>query len=91
MRDSEYRINVTRTDLNRISFVKAIGYERALSLFVIEDAVLVTGWKHLTLVSLKDGTVLASHSIPCEPLSPVIHGDFTNDGLMDFVVHCKAR
>ena len=57
----------------------------------IQDAVLVTGWKHLTLVSLKDGSLLASHSIPCEPLSPVVHGDFTNDGLMDFVVHCKTR
>ena len=52
---------------------------------------LVTGWMHLTLVSLKDGSVMASHSIPCEPLSPVVHGDFSNDGLMDFVVHCKTR
>ena len=52
---------------------------------------LVTGRSRLVLVSLKDGSLLASHSIPCEPLSPVAHGDFTNDGLMDFVVHCRAR
>ena len=62
------------------------------SLFVLfQDAVLVTGRSRLALVSLKDGSLLASHSIPCEPLSPVAHGDFTNDGLMDFVVHCRAR
>ena len=62
------------------------------SLFVLfQDAVLVTGRSRLVLVSLKDGSLLASHSIPCEPLSPVAHGDFTNDGLMDFVVHCRAR
>lgn len=56
----------------------------------VKDAVLVTGRSRLVLVSLKDGSLLASHSIPCEPLSPVAHGDFTNDGLMDFVVHCRA-
>ena len=62
------------------------------SLFVLfQDAVLVTGRSRLVLVSLKDGSLLASHSIPCEPLSPVAHGDFTNDGLMDFVVQCRAR
>ena len=62
------------------------------SLFVLfQDAVFVTGRSRLVLVSLKDGSLLASHSIPCEPLSPVAHGDFTNDGLMDFVVHCRAR
>jgi len=57
----------------------------------IKDAVLVTGLKDISLVSLKDGSLLSSHSIPCEPLSPIVHGDFTNDGLMDFVVHCKTR
>ena len=62
------------------------------SLFVLfQDAVFVTGRSRLVLVSLKDGSLLASHSIPCEPLSPVAHGDFTNDGLMDFVVHCRGR
>ena len=62
------------------------------SLFVLfQDAVLVTGRSRLVLVSLKDGSLLASHSVPCEPLSLVAHGDFTNDGLMDFVVHCRAR
>lgn len=61
------------------------------SLFVLfQDAVLVTGRSRLVVVSLKDGSLLASHTIPCEPLSPVAHGDFTNDGLMDFVVHCRA-
>lgn len=55
----------------------------------VEDAVLVSGWKHLTLVSLKDGNVLASHSLPCVCDSPVTQGDFNNDGLMDFIVHCE--
>lgn len=55
----------------------------------VKDAVLVSGWKHLTLVSLKDGNVLASHSLPCVCDSPVTHGDFNNDGLMDFIVHCE--
>ena len=52
---------------------------------------LVSGWKHLTLVSLKDGNVLASHSLPCVSDSPVTQGDFNNDGLMDFIVHCERR
>ena len=51
----------------------------------------MTGLKDISLVSLKDGSLLSSHSIPCEPVSPIVHGDFTNDGLMDFVVHCKSR
>ena len=52
---------------------------------------LVTGWKNIALVSLKDGLLLSSHSMPCEPLAPVVHGDFTNDGLMDFVIQCRTR
>ncbi|PFX31386.1 hypothetical protein AWC38_SpisGene3814 [Stylophora pistillata] len=56
-----------------------------------QDAVLVIGSKDFTLVSLKDGSLMASHSTPCEPVSPVVHGDFTNDGLMDFIVCCKTR
>lgn len=52
---------------------------------------LVTGWKNIALVSLKDGLLLSSHSMPCEPLAPVVHGDFTNDGLMDFVIQCETR
>lgn len=52
---------------------------------------LITGWREMALVSLKDGSLMSSHSVPCEPLSPVVHGDFTNDGLMDFVVQCKTR
>ena len=59
--------------------------------YIFQDAVLVTGLKDISLVSLKDGSLLSSHSIPCEALSPIVHGDFTNDGLMDFVVHCKTR
>lgn len=55
-----------------------------------KDAVLVTGLRDFALVSLKDGSLMASHSIPCEPVSPVVHGDFTNDGLMDFIVCCKT-
>ena len=58
---------------------------------LLQDAVLVTGLRDFSLVSLKDGSLMASHSIPCEPVSPVVHGDFTNDGLMDFIVCCKTR
>lgn len=54
-----------------------------------KDAVLVTGWKSLTLVSLKDGAVLAAHSVPCVSVSPATLGDFSNDGLTDFVVRCE--
>ena len=56
-----------------------------------QDAVLVADRKGLGLISVKDGILLASHSLPCQPLSPVVHGDFSNDGLMDFVVHCRSR
>ena len=59
--------------------------------FFFEDAVLVTGWKSLTLVSLKDGAVLAAHSVPCVSVSPATLGDFSNDGLTDFVVRCEKR
>ena len=52
---------------------------------------LVTGWKSLTLVSLKDGAVLAAHSVPCVSVSPATLGDFSNDGLTDFVVRCEKR
>ncbi|EDO36693.1 predicted protein [Nematostella vectensis] len=54
-----------------------------------ESAVLVSGWYHISLVSLVDGTIMASHSLPCQPVAPVVNGDFTNDGLTDVVVQCS--
>lgn len=83
------KYNPGETNARRANFVPNI---QAVSTSIggLKDAVLVTGRKHLALVSLKDGSLLASHSIPCEPLSPVTHSDFTNDGLMDFVVPCET-
>ncbi|XP_031555999.1 uncharacterized protein LOC116292784 [Actinia tenebrosa] len=54
-----------------------------------QKALFIASWHHISLVSLVDGTLLASHTLPCQPVSPVVEGDFTNDGLTDVVVQCS--
>lgn len=60
-------------------------------LLYFQNALFVASWHRISLVSLVDGTLLASHTLPCQPVSPVVEGDFTNDGLTDFVVQCSDR
>ncbi|XP_070575140.1 uncharacterized protein [Ptychodera flava] len=65
---------------------------KALSLQVFgrEDVVILTGWEYIVLVSLKDGRILAEHTLPCQPSAPVIIGDFDNNGWNDVIVQCQA-
>lgn len=58
---------------------------------ILQNALFISSWLHISLVALTDGSLLASHTLPCQPVSPVVQGDFTNDGLTDFVVHCSDR
>lgn len=59
------------------------------SSFVLQDAMVMSGWSNIAIVDLKEGNLLASHSLPCQPSSPLVVGDFDNDGLNDIIVTCK--
>ena len=50
---------------------------------------VMSGWSNIAIVDLKQGQLLASHSLPCQPSSPLVVGDFNNDGLNDVIVTCK--
>ncbi|XP_071957958.1 uncharacterized protein [Antedon mediterranea] len=60
----------------------------SLQVFGKQDAAIVAGWDAIAVVSLIDGTILAHHSLPCQPTSDVVIGDFDNDGWNDFIVEC---
>jgi len=49
---------------------------------------LSVGWDSVSVVSLADGTILAEHDLPCQPITPSIIGDYTNDGLNDVIIAC---
>lgn len=49
------------------------------------------GWKSFMFVFFKDGVVLVVYFVLCVLVFFVIFGDFSNDGLMDFVVCCEKR
>ena len=49
---------------------------------------LVSGWDNIAVVDLRDGYVLASHTLPCQPLTKPVLGDFTGDGWTDIVIVC---
>ncbi|XP_002735115.1 uncharacterized protein LOC100378520 [Saccoglossus kowalevskii] len=62
----------------------------ALQVYGKENIVVLAGWDSMVLVSLKDGRILAEHTLPCQPSSSIVIGDFTNDGWTDFIVHCPT-
>ena len=61
----------------------------SLQVFGHRDALIMSGWSNIAVVDLKQGQMLASHSLPCQPSSPLVIGDFNNDGLNDVVVTCR--
>lgn len=61
----------------------------SLQVFGNKDAMVMSGWSNIAVVDLKHGQLLASHSLPCQPSSPLVIGDFNNDGLNDVIVTCK--
>ncbi|KAL5021730.1 hypothetical protein ScPMuIL_000885 [Solemya velum] len=54
-----------------------------------KNLVAVIGWQNVALVDLKEGKLLAEHSIPAPPTGPLVVGDFDNDGINDLIVTCK--
>ncbi|XP_063439714.1 uncharacterized protein LOC134721003 isoform X1 [Mytilus trossulus] len=61
----------------------------SLQVYGHKDAMVMSGWSNIAIVDLKEGNLLASHSLPCQPSSPLVVGDFDNDGLNDIIVTCK--
>ncbi|GAB1601233.1 uncharacterized protein LOC115216796 [Argonauta hians] len=61
----------------------------SLQVYGNKDALVFAGWQRLTLLDLKEGTILASHSTPCHPTAPLVVGDFNNDGWKDIILTCK--
>ncbi|CAE1331260.1 unnamed protein product [Acanthosepion pharaonis] len=61
----------------------------SLQVFGAKDALILAGWRKLVLLDLKEGTLLASHTLPCHPTAPLVVGDFNNDGWNDFILTCK--
>ena len=51
---------------------------------------LVTGWNSMAIVDLRDGYVLAEHSLPCQPIQKPLAADFNNDGWTDITVICPS-
>lgn len=56
-----------------------------------QSAVLVTGWDYMAVVDLRDGYVLAGHSLPCHPLTKPVLGDFNGDGWTDILIVCPQE
>ncbi|XP_061189984.1 uncharacterized protein LOC133197792 isoform X2 [Saccostrea echinata] len=54
-----------------------------------KNVVALSGYSEFVLVDLVSGNLLAEHSLPCHPTSPLIVGDFDNDGVNDVIVTCS--
>ena len=63
-------------------------YRADTSVVCSQSAGLVSGWDHMAVVDLRDGYILASHSLPCHPLTKPVLGDFNGDGWTDVLVAC---
>lgn len=57
----------------------------------IEDAVVILGPRDIIVVSLVDGSILSTHSLPCLPAQPLVSGDINNDGTDELLVRCEDR
>ncbi|CAI9728019.1 Hypothetical predicted protein [Octopus vulgaris] len=80
--------NIERWEIYTKSFLP--NYQSlSLQVYGTKDALVFAGWKRLTLLDLKEGTILASHSTPCHPTAPLVIGDFNNDGWKDIILTCK--
>jgi hypothetical protein len=60
-----------------------------LCIVILQQNVLVVGWKDISLVELTEGRTLAQHSTPCPSTGPLVVGDFNNDGYNDVIFTCK--
>ncbi len=45
----------------------------------------------LMVISLVDGSILSTHSLPCVPTQPLVLGDINNDISDEFLVRCSDR
>ncbi|XP_046842651.1 uncharacterized protein LOC124436731 isoform X2 [Xenia sp. Carnegie-2017] len=61
----------------------------SLSSDEIKDGLIILGSRELLVVSLLDGDVLSTHSIPCVPTLPLLLGDINNDVNDEFLVRCS--
>ena len=52
---------------------------------------IILGPSDITVVSLVDGSILATHSFPCLSTQPLTSGDINNDGTEEFLVRCEDR
>lgn len=57
---------------------------------LFQTVMLVSGWDTLSLVDLRDGYILAEHSLPCQPTDVPVVEDFSEDGWTDFIVTCPT-
>lgn len=55
----------------------------------LQSLLAIVGWQNVVLVDLREGKLLAEHSIPAPPTGPLVVGDFDNDGINDLIVTCK--
>jgi hypothetical protein len=53
--------------------------------------VIILGSHELMVISLVDGSVLSTHSLPCVPTQPLVLGDINNDISDEFLVRCSDR
>ncbi|KAK3589323.1 hypothetical protein CHS0354_026981 [Potamilus streckersoni] len=61
----------------------------SLPVYGKKDALVLDGWKDIAVVDLKEGRLLAVHTLPSPPTGPLVIADFNNDGLNDIIFTCK--
>ena len=52
---------------------------------------IILGSHELMVISLVDGSLLSTHSLPCVPTQPLVLGDINNDVSDEFLVRCNDR
>ena len=52
---------------------------------------IILGSHELIVISLVDGSILSTHSLPCVPTQPLVLGDINNDVSDEFLVRCNDR
>ena len=58
---------------------------------IIQTHILIAGLSKVSLLSVSDGSAAAEVTLLCPPVDQPVLGDFTGDGVTDFMLICADR